>query len=82
MNEYINKSAAYKVRKYGNNSVVTIPTMIKEKLGIKEGDSLTFVVTESGSITIEKVLPKVDIDKAMKKNLNQYHDPINYLVDL
>lgn len=82
INTDIKRSAAYKVRRSGNSDVVTIPAMIKEKLGLEFGDSLAFVVNESGSITIEKELPKVDVDKAMEKALNQYHDLLSDLVDL
>lgn len=82
INTNIKRSAAYKVRRSGNSDVVTIPAMIKEKLGIEEGDSLAYIVNESGSITIEKELPKVNVDKAMEKALNQYHDLLSDLVDL
>lgn len=82
INTNIKRSASYKVRKSGNSDVVTIPAMVKEKLGLEEGDSLAFVVNESGSITIEKELPKVDVDRAMEKALHQYHDLLNDLVDL
>lgn len=82
INTKIKRSAAYKVRKSGNSDVVTIPAIIKEKLGIEEGDSLAFIINESGSISIEKEQPKIDVDKAMKKALSQYHDLLNDLVDL
>lgn len=76
-----NRQQSFKVRTSGNSAIVTIPLFVREKLNISSGDSLAFVETD-GVITIQKEEPKVDIDKAMKKALNQYHDLLEDLVDL
>lgn len=75
------RKQSFKVRKSGNSAIVTIPSFVREKLNINSGDSLVFVEMD-GVITIQKEEPKVDIDKAMKKALNQYHDLLEELVDL
>jgi AbrB family looped-hinge helix DNA binding protein len=44
---------------------VTIPKRVREKLSVKEGDFLTYLVTRNGSVKIKKL--EFDLDKAIKQ---------------
>jgi AbrB family looped-hinge helix DNA binding protein len=44
---------------------VTIPKKVREKLSVKDGDFLTYLVTRNGSVKIKKL--EFDLDKAIKQ---------------
>ncbi len=44
---------------------VTMPKRVREKLSVKDGDFLTYLVTRNGSIKIKKL--EFDLDKAIKQ---------------
>ncbi len=74
--------SSYKVRKSGNSDVTTIPSEVKKVLGIQTGDSISFTITDSGSVEIKKVEPQVDIDVLIEESMDQYHRLLSKLVDV
>ena len=44
---------------------VTIPKRVRQKLSVKDGDFLTYLVTRNGSVKIKKL--EFDLDKAIKQ---------------
>ena len=44
---------------------VTIPKKVREKLSVKDGDFLTYLMTRNGSVKIKKL--EFDLDKAIKQ---------------
>jgi AbrB family looped-hinge helix DNA binding protein len=44
---------------------VTIPKKVREKLSVKDGDFLTYLVTRNESVKIKKL--EFDLDKAIKQ---------------
>jgi putative addiction module antidote len=75
------KSTAYKIRKSGNSDIVTVPSIVKDTLGISEGDLVSFIVTEE-SVTIIKEEPKLDVDQIIDEVMNQYDSLLSKLVEL
>ena len=45
------------IRKLSAKSQVTIPKRIREKLGLKAGDRIVYVVSRSGGVSIRKASP-------------------------
>ena len=48
-----------------NGGRVTIPKRVRQKLSVKDGDFLTYLVTRNGSVKIKKL--EFDLDKAIKQ---------------
>ncbi|KPG70440.1 AbrB/MazE/SpoVT family DNA-binding domain-containing protein [Enterococcus sp. RIT-PI-f] len=77
-----NDQKAYKIRKSGNSDVTTIPREVKDKLGVETGGSISYVFLPDGSIKIEKVEEKIDIDSIGDSVMNQYKGAIEDLFEL
>lgn len=85
---------AFKIRKNGNSSIVTIPEEVKEELNIKDGDQVQYVTVrdedDSPVVMIRKVKndcsndEEVDkeVEELFKESLEKYDDIITALAEL
>lgn len=59
----MNNIAVCKVQERG---YITIPQVVRKKLGVKRGESIAFILKEDGEIAVEKVAAgKKDLDSVM-----------------
>lgn len=85
---------AFKIRRNGNSSIVTIPEEVKEELNIKDGDQVQYVTVrdedDSPIVMIRKVKndgsndEEVDkeVKELFKESLEKYNDIITALAEL
>jgi AbrB family looped-hinge helix DNA binding protein len=60
----------YKEKVLGDSRImkggrITIPKKVREKLSVKDGDFLTYLLTRNGFVKIKKL--EFDLDKAIKQ---------------
>lgn len=77
-----NSQSLYKLRKSGNSHIVTIPSDVKETLGIDDGDMIAFNIDDNGVVKISKAEKEIDVDQAIEDTLNQYYELIGELANL
>lgn len=70
----------FKVRRSGNSDVVTLPPEVKERLNIKRGDSIIYVLNDRGETVIKKA--PSNMDDVIEEAINRHEDAIRDLVDL
>ena len=85
---------SFKVRKSGNSSIVTVPNVVKETLGISDGEEIQYVTVKDEKDESMVVMRRLnqhkndeqDIDEEVKELLDQtlekYDDIIKALADL
>jgi len=61
------------LRKIGKNAQVTIPREFREYHGIKEGDTLHFVLTEYGVEIIPNKLTQKDVERALEESRKYFN---------
>gem|GEM_PF-720331 len=76
------KDLVYKVRKSGNSDITTLPSEVKEALGIQPNDYISYSIGKDNSVVIKKAEPQVNIDQLIKESMTQYHDLLNKMADL
>lgn len=57
-------------KKSGNSDVTTIPAEIKEQLGVNTGDSISYELSEYGSVYMLKATDNSDFDKIVDSVIN------------
>jgi len=78
----MDKIRKYKIRKSGNSDVTTIPNEVKEYIGVKTGESISYIFDTDGAVRIVKVQEEIDIDTIVDSVMNQYDQALRDLVDL
>lgn len=85
---------SFKVRKSGNSSIVTVPNVVKETLGIVDGEEIQYVTVkdenDESMVVMKKLNEKAneenDMDDEVKELFNQtlekYDDIIKALAEL
>lgn len=85
---------SFKVRKSGNSSIVTVPNVVKETLGIIDGEEIQYVTVkdenDESMVVMKKLNEKAneenDMDDEVKELFNQtlekYDDIIKALAEL
>lgn len=85
---------SFKVRKSGNSSIVTVPNVVKETLGIKDGEEIQYITVKNENDESMIMMKKLDngkekdddIDEEVKelfeKTLDKYDDIISALAEL
>ncbi|AUB52334.1 MULTISPECIES: addiction module antitoxin [Enterococcus] len=78
----MDKIRKYKIRKSGNSDVTTIPNEVKEYIGVKTGESISYIFDKDGAVRIVKAQEEIDIDTIVDSVMNQYDQALKDLVDL
>ncbi|MDA9461746.1 addiction module antitoxin [Enterococcus mundtii] len=78
----MDKIRKYKIRKSGNSDVTTIPNEVKEYIGVKTGESISYMFDTDGAVRIVKAQEEIDIDTIVDSVMNQYDQALKDLVDL
>jgi putative addiction module antidote len=78
----MSKLKKYKIRKSGNSDVTTIPPEVKEYIGVKTGESISYIFQADGSVKMVKAPEEVNIDSIVDSVINQYDHALKELVDL
>ncbi|MEI1232600.1 AbrB/MazE/SpoVT family DNA-binding domain-containing protein [Enterococcus mundtii] len=78
----MDKIRKYKIRKSGNSDVTTIPNEVKEYIGVKTGESISYIFDADGAVRIVKAQEEIDIDTIVDSVMNQYDQALKDLVDL
>ena len=78
----MSKLKKYKIRKSGNSDVTTIPSEVKEYIGVKTGESISYIFQADGSVKMVKAPEEVNIDSIVDSVINQYDHALKELVDL
>lgn len=78
----MDKIRKYKIRKSGNSDVTTIPNEVKEYIGVKTGESISYIFDKDGAVRIVKAQEEIDIDAIVDSVMNQYDQALRDLVDL
>ncbi|OBS61602.1 addiction module antidote [Enterococcus sp. DIV1368b] len=78
----MDKIRKYKIRKSGNSDVTTIPNEVKEYIGVKTGESISYIFDKDGAVRIVKAQEEIDIDTIVDSVMNQYDQALRDLVDL
>ncbi|OQO70441.1 addiction module antitoxin [Enterococcus villorum] len=68
----MSKLKKYKIRKSGNSDVTTIPSEVKEYIGVKTGESISYIFQADGSVKMVKAPEEVNIDSIVDSVINQY----------
>lgn len=78
----MDKIRKYKIRKSGNSDVTTIPNEVKEYIGVKTGESISYIFDKDGAVRLVKAQEEIDIDTIVDSVMNQYDQALKDLVDL
>lgn len=86
---------SFKVRKSGNSSIVTVPNVVKETLGVTDGDEIQYVTVkdqnDESMVVVKKVKEDAKIEedsmdyevkKLFEETLEKYDDIIQALAEL
>lgn len=79
---------SFKVRKSGNSSIVTVPTVVKETLGVADGEEIQYVTVKDEndeSVVVMKKLNKKEnekgtIDEEVEELFNQTLDELDEIL--
>lgn len=72
----------YKIRRSGNSDVTTIPSEVKEYIGVKTGESINYIFQSDGSVKIVKAQEDLHLDSIIDSVMAQYDSALKDLVDL
>lgn len=82
---------SFKVRKSGNSSIVTVPNVVKETLGIKDGEEIQYITVKNENDESMIMMKKLDngkeenekkFDKLLEETFGELDDILEALVEL
>lgn len=76
------KTRKYKVRRSGNRDITTVPPEVKEYIGVKIGESISYIFQTDRTVKMVKAQEESDIDSIVNSVMNQYEKALKDLVDL